>query len=318
MLKPLATALLVSVFLITPTVTEAAKEPRRTSNPVMSVHIGEAKAKNTFTVNGPYIIETASGNEVMRLRKFQHSSITYSDGTYTAKHGRQSVSSSEPLRVTPIYLPKKVEVLNFENRPSWNEALNDNIFFGSLEVIYSDNSSQLMLVNHIPIERYVRGIAEVTNSQHVQYLRTLLTAARTYALWHINNPTKHADEPYILTATEGDQLYRGAGFSKRAPRVVKAQKYTKRKIITYDGEGIIAPYFSRSDGQTLSWDDGFGGSTNYPWAQSVTDPCCFGLERSGHGVGLSGEGARYFAQRGWKWKKILKYYYTDVKIQSGY
>ncbi len=318
--RPLVVTLFLSVFLIAlPTAGEAKTKPKRAKNPVMSVHVGDAKTKNKFTVNGAYVIETADGEEVMRLKKYQHASIKYTKkGNYVAQHGKKKVKSSEPLRVTPLYLHKKVEVTNFENRPSWNEELNDNVFFGSVEVVYSETSEKLLLVNHVPIERYVRGISEVTNDQNMQYLRTLLTASRTYALWHINHPTKHADEPYILTATEGDQLYRGANFSARAPRVVKAQKYTKRQVVQYKGEEIVAPYFSQSDGATKSWSDGFGGSRNYGWAQSVTDPCCIGLSLAGHGVGLSGEGARYFASRGWKWKKILKYYYTDVKIKKGY
>jgi SpoIID/LytB domain protein len=35
-------------------------------------------------------------------------------------------------------------------------------------------------------------------------------------------------------------------------------------------------------------------------------------------VGLSAEGARYFAEQGWDWQTILKYYYTGVEIEEGY
>ncbi len=297
--------------------TEAAqKNPQRVTNPVMEVKIGTAKQKNKFTSNGAFVVETEDGKIKMRLKKYQHVSISYKDGVYSVVRGNKTVTAKKPLRVTPLYPHKKVTVINFENRPAWNENINDNVFFGSMEVVYSENSDETYLVNHIGIERYVRGIGEVTNDQSEVYLKTLLTAARTYALWHIKNPTKYAEEPYILTATDGDQIYKGANFSKRAPNVVAAQKATKTKIVTYNGVGIIAPYFSQSDGRTRAWSEVFGGE--YAWAQAVDDPCCTTDTLRGHGVGLSGEGARYFADKGWGYKKILKYYYSGVKIKSGY
>ncbi|MFH1426003.1 MAG: SpoIID/LytB domain-containing protein [Candidatus Kerfeldbacteria bacterium] len=319
-------ALLTGVFLVAffigdPSYANATQLPepiyiQRPNNPVMSVLIGEAKAKNKFSVNTQYVIEDTEGRQFIILKAHQHMSISYENGMYIAKRGNNIMKSNKPLRVTPDSLKKKVTITNYENRPAWNTELNDNVFFGSIEVVYSENTGRLLLVNHIPLERYVRGIAEVSNSHPKAYLKSLLVAARTYALYNILHPTKHADEPYILDATDNDQIYRGANFSKRSPRVRKAQKKTRKKVIMYDGEPIIAPYFSCSDGRTRAWSEVWNGS--YAWAQAVDDPCCTTMTLWGHGVGLSGEGARYFAGEGWGYKKILKYYYSGVEIKKGY
>lgn len=294
---------------------------RRPSNPEMRVLLGDAidnGEENQFTANGKFVVEDSEGNILSVFRKKKIARITYEDGLYTLiRPKRGNVTSELPLRVTPVKMKKKVTALTYENRPGWNEELNDNTFFGSVEVIWSDNSDQLLLVNQLGIEKYIRGIGEAGNENDEDYLQALLTAARTYAYWHILHPSKHADEPYILSATANDQVYIGASFTERAPNIKAAQIATKKKVITYDDDLIIAAYFSQSDGRTRSWDEVWYGE--YPWAVSVEDPCCEGSTQLGHGVGLSAVGARYFAdEEGWGWKKILKYYYTGVDIVDGY
>lgn len=289
---------------------------RPDDKPVMRVLLGDALQPTKFTSEHAFVVENLNKKIIFHLQPNDIVRIKYRKGYYYAIANGVKIRAKHPLKVRPLMRKHIIEVINFENRPAWNTDLNDNIFYDSVEVVYSENSGKALLVNEIGLEKYISGIAEVSNNNETAYLKALLTAARTYAFYHINHPTKHADEPYILNATEGDQVYRGAGFTQRAPNVVKAQKKTRRKIITYQGEGIIAPYFSRSDGRTRAWSEVWGGS--YDWAQSVEDPGCEGEELLGHGVGLSGTGARYFAGQGWGWKKILKYYYTDVKLKKLY
>jgi peptidoglycan hydrolase-like amidase len=78
----------------------------------------------------------------------------------------------------------------------------------------------------------------------------------------------------------------------------------------------VTPYFSSSDGRTRSWSEVWNG--DYPWLVSVPDPCCTTHTLLGHGVGMSGDGAVYFADNGWGYKKILKYYYTGVEVEKRY
>lgn len=285
--------------------------------PEMRVLLSDIEDAQQFTAEGRFIVHTDSKDVWCEEEKTAIVSIEYADGTYTVTCTSGTFTTTEPVQVTPKKLRKRVQALTYENRPLWDPTINDNIFYGSLEVVYSTQSSALLLVNQIPLEKYVRGIAEAGNDNDADYLEALMTAARTYAWYNIQHPTKHAGEPYILDATAGDQVYRGAGFSDRAPNIVAAQIATKRQTITYEGETIVAPFFSHSDGRTRAWSEVWSG--DYAWAQSVADPCCTGYtELSGHGVGLSAEGARYFADQGWDWQTILKYYYTGVEIEEGY
>lgn len=305
------------------------KKPRRWPNHVISVMVGEAQwqddqgavVENHFTSEGRVQVETEAGERLFYARPGVDIYISYDNGVYTARrsggNSDKIVTSNEPLRVTPMRRGKTVTAETLDKRPAWNLELNDNYFYGSVEVVYSENSNALLLVNHLGIERYISGISEATNDNDPEYLKALLTAARTYALWHVLHPTKHADEPYLLNATDGDQVYKGAGFSDRAPNVVAAQRATKKQVITYGGEPIIAAYFSQSDGRTRSWSEVWGG--DYPYAQSVDDPCCDGEELLGHGVGMSAAGARLFAEDyDWTFDQILKYYYTGVEVEEGY
>ncbi|MCW1930066.1 MAG: hypothetical protein KIH62_001990 [Candidatus Kerfeldbacteria bacterium] len=286
--------------------------------PEMRVLLAAIEGVQEFTGEGRFIVHTESKDVWCEEEKESTVSIAYDDGAYTVTCTSGMFITQEPVQVTAKKLRKRVQALTYSNRPLWNPTLNDNVFYGSLEVVYSMQSHALLLVNEIPIEKYVRGIAEASNENDSDYLEALMMSARTYAWYNMQNPTKHAGEPYILDATAGDQVYRGASFSDRAPNIVAAQIATKRQTITYKGETIVAPFFSHSDGRTRSWAEVWNG--DYAWSQSVADPCCTEYtELSGHGVGLSAEGARYFAeQEGWKAETILKYYYTGVEIEQGY
>ncbi|MDR0650130.1 MAG: hypothetical protein LBG59_01650 [Candidatus Peribacteria bacterium] len=72
------------------------------------------------------------------------------------------------------------------------------------------------------------------------------------------------------------------------------------------------PYFSCSAGFTLSAAEKRGWKDT-PYLQSVFDfSACKDFE--GHGVGLAGKGAEYFAQKGMKAEEILQRYYPGVEV----
>lgn len=296
-----------------PTIDVDVQRPMRL---IMSVKVGEGVKKNKFTCNGNYVVENDKGDIYLKFQKHMWVTIEYKNGKYTAHRGNESVTSSRPLRVTPVRRNKICKAIKLENRPAWNPELNDNMYYGSIELVYSKNSKQQLIVNHVPIERYVSGIAEVGNSTQRPVQKAILVAARTYAKYNLKYPTKHADEPYILDATENDQVYKGAGFTLRSPRVKLAQRKTRGEVIVYKGAVIVAPYFSQSDGRTRAWSEVWNGS--YEWSKSVNDPGCRGMSMLGHGVGMSGEGARYYASNGQGYKRILRHYYKGIKIVDAY
>jgi peptidoglycan hydrolase-like amidase len=210
-----------------------------------------------------------------------------------------------------------MEILSFENRPTWNLSLNDNLFRGTLEIRYSIKTGKLWMIEEAPMESYLRGLAEGTNDQPMEYLKALVIAARTYAQYQVSNGGKHPDDNFDLDPSANDQVYRGYGFETRAPNAIKAVEETKGIMILYNNQVVVTPYFSHSDGRTRAWDEVWSGGPK-AWLVSKVDPYCYGLTLSGHGVGLSGLGARMMAENGSTYDQILNYYYTGIEIKKVY
>jgi hypothetical protein len=213
-----------------------------------------------------------------------------------------------------------LKISNYHDIPSWDTSLDDNQFRGNILAWRSGATGKFWAINELPVESYLKGIAEQSNTTNATHLRTMAIAERTYAQYNIDHSTKHTNEHYDLNNTSGDQVYKGYGFEIRSPNVAAAVNDTKGKMITYGGQVIVAPYFSRSDGRTRSWTEVWGGSTSdHPYAISVDDhwsepsSAC-----SGHCVGLSAYGANTQALEGKTYEQILKYYFTGVAITDYY
>ena len=150
-----------------------------------------------------------------------------------------------------------------------------------------------------------------------EFQRTLLTTARTYALYHVQRGTKHADEYYTVDARY-DQVYRGYGHEARTPTISAAVDATRGQIVTYQGRLAITPYFSRSDGRTRGWGEVWGGAANYPWLISVPVPQDIGRTLWGHGVGMSATGALDMANEGKTYMQILAHFYQGTDVRRAY
>jgi len=210
-----------------------------------------------------------------------------------------------------------LEVTDFYRPVSWLPGANDNTFRARLELRYTPKTDKVWLINELPVEEYLYGLAETSDVSPLEYQKALLTAARTYAMYHVNRGTKHANEFYTVDA-KYDQVYRGYGQEARSPNIVKGIAATRGYIVTYDGKLAITPYFSRSDGRTRNWNEVWGGS-GYPWLVSVPVPHDIGQTLWGHGVGMTARGALYMASKdGAQFDAILKHFYQGTEIKRAY
>ncbi len=210
-----------------------------------------------------------------------------------------------------------MEMSDFSRPVGWLPGANDNTFRANLELRYASQVDQVWVINELPIEYYLRGIAETSDVSPMQYQRTLLTAARTYAMYHVQRGTKHAARNFIIDATY-DQVYRGYGAEARSPTIVAAVEATRGQIVTYEGKLAITPYFSRSDGRTRDWTEVWGGAA-VPWLKSVPVPHDIGKTLWGHGVGMSATGALQMdAKDKATYDQILKHFYTGTELRRAY
>lgn len=225
-----------------------------------------------------------------------------------------------------------VEIASWERRPSWNPALNDNLYRGTVEFRTATNG-KTWVINELPIESYLRGLAETSGTDALEFRKALLTAARSYALHHWSKKTKHGDENYDLNATT-DQVYRGYAHELRSPSVAQGVEATRGMVMFHaaaqtsiNPNGIIlAAYSACTDGRTRAFQEVFGGDGSMtPYLVSVPDPdgICqteryrLGLDGN-HMVGLSGNGARAAALAGATYDQILLQYYTSVTLAKFY
>lgn len=279
--------------------------------PKIRVGLYETTDPITVVASGYSTIRTASGETLHALPKDTVATLSYDSSTalYSVAVGDWSTTATEAIKIDPKKKNKIVTITNYSNPPAWDTALNDNAFYGAIEL------NDGWAVNELGIENYVKGVAEAGDDNKPAYLKALYTAARTYVYFHYLYPTKHAGEPYLVDTTANDQVYRGYGFTKRAPNIAAAVDATAGQVVTYDDAVVVTPYFSQSDGRTRSWSEVWSG--DYAYLQSVDDPGCTGDELLGHGVGMSAKGARYLAEQDyWHWREILQYYYQGVELEQ--
>ena len=252
--------------------------------------------------NGNLLAEVKTGNEVEGF---------YKNGKYWFDSGNGLESTASFLRFVPDTANAVCTVTNFDRRVTRNSANADNQFRNVLEFRYNIPNDRTWLINELPMEYYLRGLAETSNLSHLEFQKALITAARTYAYYHFERATKHASEFFHVDAY-ADQVYNGYGQEARTPRLTQAVKETAGYIVTYNNATAITPYFSRSDGRTRDWSEVWGGSV--AWCVSVPTPSDKGKTLWGHGVGMSASAAFSMANDGVLWQDIVKYFYTGVDL----
>ncbi len=146
-----------------------------------------------------------------------------------------------------------------------------NIYGGAMCFVpqYNDDAIGVKLINLIDLESYVSGVVpfEISNSWHMEVLRTYALASRSYAISNYNKRfTKYG---FDLLPTASDQVYKGQG---RVNDAVKAAvESTAGMVITHSGK-ICGSYYSSSvGGHTVSGQYVWGSVNEYltgiptPW-----------------------------------------------------
>lgn len=135
----------------------------------------------------------------------------------------------------------------------------------------------------IELERYVVGVvaAEMPATFHMEALKAQAVAARTYAIYTLENgvPLGDAEGAVLTTDHRSAQAWIsqeafwqrwGRQARIRWRRVVQAVAATRGQVLTYGGAPILAAYHSSSGGHTESAENYWSGSA--PYLQGVADP----------------------------------------------
>lgn len=282
-------------------------------NSDIRIHLSFPETKTSAKITGEntFLVFDANGKRVLTGRKGDGISIQ-KNGNLLKLNGKSS----------PLFTVKSgtstgiLSVSNWERYPAWdtNKKWNDNRFYGNIEVRIIDG--KLTLINELSLEKYMEGIGETTESNHFEKKKALSIVARSYATFYQSAENrKYPGKPYDGSDNPAEfQKYLGASLGDRSPDWKKALAATEGQLLYFKNEVVKPPYHTCSGGQTTSAKEKWGWTTT-PYLISVDDPGCAGKPRAGHGVGMSGGGAQYFAEQNWSYKNILKYYYPGTEVK---
>jgi peptidoglycan hydrolase-like amidase len=170
------------------------------------------------------------------------------------------------------------------------------------------------LVNQLALEQYLWGLSEQPNTEPTQKKHAIHVLARSYILVYSGERRKFRTQAYDLEdSPETSQMYLGYEWEAYHHEQKDLIAETKGRVITYNGEPAIGPYFTQSGGESSSkW------VSQYPWTVGRKLPHDEGLEPKGHGVGLSGNTAHVLADQGKNYVEILDYFYQNIEIEKVY
>jgi len=270
--------------------------------------------------NGPFIVVNSAESKIAEGGNGDTITAFYQNGkNYFKINNGSLIEAAGWTRIVPWAAQTILTVDSYADHPAWNTSLNDNVFKGAIEVRYSAKDKQLWVIDDLNIEDYLAGVSEPLEAGPYEYIKAAVIAERSYVYNYIQNGGRWPDDGFTLKNSRlgngDDQVYQGYGFTARSTNIPKAVSDTAGQVVTYNGKPVITPYFTQDDGRTRSISEAWGSNqANYPWLVSVSDPYCSGKTMLGHGVGMSGLGARGLANDGKKYDEILKYFYTGTAI----
>jgi len=134
------------------------------------------------------------------------------------------------------------------------------------DLVAAASGGSLLVINQLPLDDYVAGVIpnEMPSSWAMDALQAQALAARSYALATAGNG------PFDVYDDTRSQVY--GGLSSETKRTNRAVSRSKRQVLEYKGEVIVAYFSSSSGGRTENVEYGFPGASPQPYLKSVKDP----------------------------------------------
>lgn len=301
---------------ITTTAYEVSTDRELIIEPV--IRVGLKKTKETVNFVSEQDYQVVTGDEVVGvLLANEKAKVGYENGNYFIKSESLDLESKTFWRLEPIDYGSVFNIpgckLSYTGR-----KIEYCAYRGILEYRYSPKSKMPYLINELPLEEYMKGIAETDNNSAEGYIKAVLVAARSYAYKNISSAPATDKRMFDVYATTQDQLYLGYTSEQKIPRVAKFAQETAGEMVTYENNVVTTPYFSRTSGKTLNWKNS-KGINDRPWLVSVECKYDKGKKKAGHGIGMSTYDALMRATKdSWDYVQLLKYYYSDTQVEKIY
>ena len=122
-----------------------------------------------------------------------------------------------------------VRIPSWSRVPTWDTTgkHNDNMFRG--KIIVRNDNGKLLVINELPLEDYLRGMGEVSNTDPIEKIKTIVVAARSYMKYYISKENRKFHTSLYDGSDNPDefQKYLGYGYELRSPNVSSQVQATK-------------------------------------------------------------------------------------------
>lgn len=292
-------------------VIQAGEPPARQLVAEPIVRVGLYKTVEAVVFTSDFVYEIWIDNTMRGvISPGEKTEVRYSSGVYMVKNENFEFGSTSYIRLVPQEANSFFILTNYNRPVKGRGKINFNAYRGVFEYRYSPKSKLPYIINELPLNAYVQGVAETHDGAAPEYLKALSVAVRSYANALISKVPATEKRLFDVYATTVDQLYLGYNSESFMPRFVEAAQATAGEMVLYQGNPVITFYFSRSNGKTKN------GSKDRPWLKAVEAKYDKGKKMLGHGIGMSNADAQQRAIKDeWGYAQILEYYYTSTTVE---
>jgi len=283
-----------------------------------NIRVGLLKTKDTVKFQSEIDYEIYSGDEMVAILPANEiAKISYKKGKYFLTSESLDIEGDNFWRLVPTEEHGVFEFPGCKRTVSGRKTTYC-AYRGTLEFRYSPKSKMPYLINELPLEDYMKGVAETDNNSAQGYIKAILVAARSYAYKNISFDPPTDKRMFDVYATTQDQLYLGYTSEIKMPRVAQFAQETAGEMVTYGSNVVTTPYSTHTNGKTKDWKNS-RGENDRPWLMSVE--CVYDKYKKylGHGIGMSTHDALMRATKDdWVYVQLLKYYYSGTEVEKIY
>ena len=234
----------------------------------LRVLLATARDSSRFRPRGAFEI-TIDGVSVYASSQTQLFTVGLSGGIWTA-------STSDGVNMCPETgcAGGVFRIITADGIPVETSSTRRSYSHGQMELSKLTESSYRIVLASLPIEDYLKGIAEIPPTWPTESLRAQAVASRTYALhitsWRRSDAGWRA--PFELYANTYHQVYAGND-REAAPNAapwLNAVRDTAGQILTYGNQPILAAFTTSNGGYTAN--SGYAFTKSLPYLTATPDP----------------------------------------------
>lgn len=150
----------------------------------------------------------------------------------------------------------------FEAPPERTIAVEELRYRGELVVAAEPGRPNLLLINRLPMERYLEGVvlSEMSAKFPEEALRSQAVASRSYAAYKVQ---AMRSRPFDVSDTQMSQVYKGA-LDRGRSLAARLVSETRGLVLVHEDRVLEAVFSSTCGGTTRSAEEAFGASAPAP------------------------------------------------------